>query len=55
MEDESRGRKPKAINDIIESEIMKFKNQIVLENKSKLNSFLIFIYFICIRLFWRLF
>jgi hypothetical protein len=51
MEDENRGRKPKAINDLIDSEIMKFRNQIVLENNSKLNSFLIFIYFIGICLF----
>jgi hypothetical protein len=55
MADETRGRKFKAINDIIDSEIMKFRNQIVLENNNKLKSFMIFIYFIWICLFWRLF
>jgi hypothetical protein len=32
----TRGRKPKLINDIIDSEIMKFRDQIVLENNSNL-------------------
>jgi hypothetical protein len=39
MADESRERKPKAINDIIDSEISKFRDQIVLKNISKLDSF----------------
>jgi hypothetical protein len=40
MVDEKRGRKPKAIRDLIDSEIMEFRDQIVLENNNKLNNFL---------------
>jgi hypothetical protein len=40
MADETRGSKPKAISDLIHSEIMDFRDQIVLENNSKLNHFL---------------
>jgi hypothetical protein len=54
MVDKTRGRKPKTINDITDSEIMKFRDQIVLKNNRELNSFLIFTYFIWICLFWRL-
>jgi len=39
MAEETRGRKPKAINDIIETEIMKFRNDIILDKKSKLYNF----------------
>lgn len=49
MTEETRGRKPKAINDIIDTEILKFRDQIVLDKNSKLNKFWITSYFyICV-------
>ncbi|KAL4091007.1 hypothetical protein QTP88_025751 [Uroleucon formosanum] len=35
MADETRGRKPKAINDLIRSEIMEFRDQIVLKKNTR--------------------
>jgi hypothetical protein len=52
MTDKTRERKPKVINNIIDSELMKFRDQIILENNNNLNSFMMFIYFILICLFW---
>jgi hypothetical protein len=40
MANETKRRKPKAISDLIDSEIMDLRDQIVLENNSKLNNFL---------------
>lgn len=35
MTEETRGRKPKLINNVIDSEIIKFKNEIILDKNSK--------------------